>query len=510
MSVFASQSPPAERRWPWSDFNRGHALVAGIIVLGAAIRFAGLDLQSYDHDESVTASLVLQPSLRDTLDVVVRLERSPPLYYILAWAWSKLVGTGEVGLRSLSALVGACTVPAAYWAAREFGLGRSARFATLALFALSPYLVWYSQEARSYELLVLCEMIALALFARWLRRPGRLTGWAWAGASVLALSSHYFAIFLIAPQALLLLIRHRPRRQLVLPLATIGAAGAALLPLVLAQQGGGRTDNFTNVPLAGRAGTSLLDFFAGEDPPFPTGGDRPLVLLIAGGTIAALVIGWTCFRAIRSRDPATRSACAALGLIAVSAFGLPLLLALGGIDFFKYHNLVGTVPPLLILIAAALAQPAAGRISKAILATVLTFSSAILIAVELDHDLQRPDWRGVAQAIGNAPQNRLVFASSVAGTPLRYYLRHGTEISASARNGCVHVAEVIVITNRPGATTFDHRRYRLTAGRNLVEPFTFFALTPRTACTKPADFAGFVNDSGYALLVPAGGPTPRE
>ena len=41
-------------------------------------------------------------------------ESNPPLYYVLAWGWAKAFGTGEVGLRSLSALFGAATVPVAY------------------------------------------------------------------------------------------------------------------------------------------------------------------------------------------------------------------------------------------------------------------------------------------------------------------------------------------------------------------------------------------------------------
>ena len=37
-----------------------------------------------------------------------------PLFYAVAWLWVKLFGTGEVGLRSLSALCGTAFVPVAY------------------------------------------------------------------------------------------------------------------------------------------------------------------------------------------------------------------------------------------------------------------------------------------------------------------------------------------------------------------------------------------------------------
>ena len=141
--------------------TRAERIALALILLAAAIiRFATLDHQSFDHDEAATAIRVLHANLGDTLSAVNHLERSPPLYYVLAWIWSKLFGVGEVGLRSLSALVGTATVPAAFLAARELGSRRGGLIAA-GLVAVNPYLVWYSQEARSYALFV--------LFAAWAR-----------------------------------------------------------------------------------------------------------------------------------------------------------------------------------------------------------------------------------------------------------------------------------------------------------------------------------------------------
>ena len=46
-------------------------------------------------------------------------ESNPPLYYVLAWGWAKAFGTGEAGLRSLSALLGAATVPVGFLIGRQ-------------------------------------------------------------------------------------------------------------------------------------------------------------------------------------------------------------------------------------------------------------------------------------------------------------------------------------------------------------------------------------------------------
>jgi hypothetical protein len=81
------------------------------------------------------------------------------------------------------------------------------------LVASNPYLIWYSQEARSYALLVAFGALGLWLFARSLHDPSRRTlgGWV-AVASGLALCTHYFAIFAILAEAALLFARLGRRR----------------------------------------------------------------------------------------------------------------------------------------------------------------------------------------------------------------------------------------------------------------------------------------------------------
>ena len=87
--------------------------VTAISLLAAVLRFATLGVQSYHHDEIVTAVRVLHGSFGNAMNAVGYSESAPPLYYALAWAWSQLFGTGEYGLRALSALAGVAIVLAA-------------------------------------------------------------------------------------------------------------------------------------------------------------------------------------------------------------------------------------------------------------------------------------------------------------------------------------------------------------------------------------------------------------
>ena len=124
------------------------------------LRFATLDVQSFWHDEVFTVRL-MHKSFFGMLAGIRRTESTPPLYYVLAWLWTRVFGTGEVGLRSLSAVFGVATVPAAFAAGREL-VSRRAGIVAAALAAASPYLVWYSQEGRSYALYALLATLSTA------------------------------------------------------------------------------------------------------------------------------------------------------------------------------------------------------------------------------------------------------------------------------------------------------------------------------------------------------------
>ena len=66
-------------------------------------------------------------------------------------------------------------------------------------------MVWYSQEARAYELYALLGALSLLCFLRAYRLPRAGSLALWSLSSVLALLTHYFAVFLLGPEALLLL-----------------------------------------------------------------------------------------------------------------------------------------------------------------------------------------------------------------------------------------------------------------------------------------------------------------
>lgn len=180
-------------------------LLVGVTALGAALRFATLGAQSYHHDEIVTASRVLRVGFGHAMDAVGFSESAPPLYYAMAWLWTQVAGTGEWGLRSLSAVAGVATIPVAFLIGRELR-GQRVGLLAAALVAVNPMLLWYSQEARAYSLLGLFCALSLLYCVRAMERreEGRRDFVLWGVFSALALATHYFAVFPLIAEVVLL------------------------------------------------------------------------------------------------------------------------------------------------------------------------------------------------------------------------------------------------------------------------------------------------------------------
>ena len=151
---------------------------------------------------------------------LVNHEATPPLSYVYEWLGVKAFGTSEFALRLPSALVGIALVPVVYVAGRDLA-GRRAGLIAALLAACNPFLVWHSQDARSYSLLVLFVAGTIAALA-----GERL--WWWAAMAIGALLSHYFALFVLVPEAAWLL-RSRGRAAW----APVAVAAAPLIPLAV-------------------------------------------------------------------------------------------------------------------------------------------------------------------------------------------------------------------------------------------------------------------------------------
>jgi mannosyltransferase len=389
----------------------------GLTALGAVARFASLGLQSYHHDEVITAMRVLSGGFGQMLHEVKASESNPPLYYVLAWIWSRAFGLHEYGLRSLSALFGTLTVPVAFLLGRQL-VGRRAGLIAAALVAVNPMLIWYSQEARSYALLVFFGALSVYFFARALdTRRGRDLGF-WALASALALCSHYYAVFALAIEAVWLLVALRSRWRAVLPaLGAVALTGLALLPLLSAQTNPTHIGWIDETPLLSRLAQTGVSFLIGEtghviaEPPRDRYALIP-ALLVAAGLALAFLRG-----ARRERRGAGIGLILGLGVAALAAAA-----ALVGKDFVVERNLLPVLVPLLAAAALGFAAVGARRLGLLLAVALCAYWVAFDVHVTQTPNLQRPDFRTLTSELGPARVPRAVVSWKLAADPVRWYL----------------------------------------------------------------------------------------
>jgi hypothetical protein len=424
-------SGPAGRAAPMSRPGRGEiAVVVSLTALAATVRFATLGRQSLWYDEAVTVGRVLRHSLGATLAEVRGGESTPPLYYVLAWLWTRAFGLSANGIRSLSALAGTLTVPAAWMIGRRLRRP-AAGLALAALVAANPLLVWYSQEARAYALFVLLGGLSFAAFLN--ARSGRPRALAaWGALSLLALAAHYFAVFLIVPEAAWLALAARDRARALAAIALTALLAAPLAALAVAQHDATRLAWIARYPLADRLGAVAVS-------PFVGGPDAPLY---RAGAIGAILVAAALAVAAR------RSAVDALGpalpgvTVGVAALIAPVAVALSGLDVVTPRNVIGAWLPLGSAAAVVLTAPGARRAGAAATAVLCVAGLAAVAWVDSSPRLARPDWRGAAAALSPQHGARAVVAPFLGAAPLQLYVRGARRTGARER---VTVSEIDVI-----------------------------------------------------------------
>jgi hypothetical protein len=374
--------------------NPAVPILAGLTVLAAGLRFTRIGHQSFWYDESFTALLV-HHSPGGILGLVPRTELTPPLYYLVAWAWARIFGYGEAGLRSLSALAGVATIPAIYGVGAKL-ISRRVGLAAAALACCSPLLIWYSQEARSYALLMLFATLSLLAFAHARLpppTPRRLGAWALAAGATVA--THYYGVLIVVPESLWLLWVHRGNPKVLLAVAAVGGLGLGLLPMALSQR-----------PQASWIAPWRLDLRLGQIASqylIGTGAPGRTWLELAGAAavlLAAVMLA-------RGADARERHGAILAGALAASGLLLSLALLLAGIDELIARNTIVVLIPLIVLVSGGLGARRAGWLGLAGVASLCTVGLIASISVATDPRFQRPDWRALARTIGSSPPTRV-------------------------------------------------------------------------------------------------------
>ena len=396
------------------------AAMIALTVLAALLRLTTLSVQSFWLDEGYTERLLRMP-FGQMIRAVPKSESTPYLYYGVAWVWTHVFGVSEYGVRSLSALAGIATVPVVYLAARWLAGRRAATIAGL-LVAVSPAMVWFSQEARSYALATLLSALTVLCVAGYgrSRRSWWLAGWA--ASAALGLATHYFVAFVVLGE-LVWLWRTAPRdRRLAAAVGLVVVVGCALLPLAITQQQTGHADYISHSGLHTTLVQIPKQLLLGYASPGQKLTAVVATLLVLIGAVVPLALS----APVRARAAWPLATGAVAGLV-------PAVLAVCGVDFLDARNLLPALPPLVIAAAIGFAgweelavdsrRPGWRTVGSWAAGGLALVSLAAVVLVDTDARYQRDDWRGVARALGSDTGARVLLVDPAAGAiPLQVYL----------------------------------------------------------------------------------------
>lgn len=171
--------------------------VTFLILIAFAVRSYRLDFQSIWWDEGHSIEMASAPVTQ--IPTLPGMDVHPPGFFVALHGWMALAGRSEFALRYLSLVFSVLTVTLIVAFGRRMGGWRAGLTAGW-LAALSPFWVAYAQEVRMYALVTF--FAAASLFFLWeIIFGGRDARRVWVGyvlATVLALYSHYFTLFLLA------------------------------------------------------------------------------------------------------------------------------------------------------------------------------------------------------------------------------------------------------------------------------------------------------------------------
>jgi len=139
-------------------------LVVLLTLAGAALRALLLDMKGLGLDETVNIWLASHP-LPEMLTWVASVNQQPPLYYYLLHFWISLRGDAPYAARLLSVLLGAGTIPMIYLIGKRL-TNSMVGLAAAVLLTVSPFHIYYAQDASMFTLLALNASVALYALVR--------------------------------------------------------------------------------------------------------------------------------------------------------------------------------------------------------------------------------------------------------------------------------------------------------------------------------------------------------
>lgn len=395
------------------------------MVTGCALRFAGLGRFSFDGDEIFSIRAV-QGSWAHLFRMVVGDISHPPLFYMLLKLWLGLGPPSETWVRLLPAIFGALALLPLYGICRALRLRVADQMLVCGLFAVNGSLIYFSQHARMFSLLVATSVLSLYVLVRYLQTaaPGARWTAALIGVNIPLVYSHYWGWLVLLAEGVVLLLFRRDRLWRFLH-AMIGVAIAFLpwaiaVTIVILHRG----SVASQIRWITEPGGKGVFWFLGDITGAP---NFPHATLLGEGLFALPIV---LLVARLMRDARFREEFEIPPFAWLVLFILPIVVTLlpGYVtsqSVWGERQLLIVFAPFYVLVGIAVARLPWPRLVMAAQAVLLLWSTAAGLAMVTD-PLQKLQWGALAQFILRdsppGPAIPIYAAEKFVSWPLSFYL----------------------------------------------------------------------------------------
>jgi hypothetical protein len=348
-------------------------LIAAVTLAGLLLRLPSFR-NSLQGDEISTFYIVYGHSLGRVISLVYsRQETTPPLYFVLAWITKGWLGNPAQSIRLVSLITGTAAIPLTFLLGL-WTVGRRAALVGATCVALSPFMIFFSTEARTYMLVLFLALSSSLCLLRALdtNRPVWWVGYALCSCG--AVYSHYSVVFILVAQlAWAVWAVPQARRPLVIATA---AAAVGFLPWINGFRADLDAPNFITylVPVTPHNVTDILEHFWFGHPIIPVRvlpGDLALLLAVAGLALGAVGIAQSAskwrFRQISPRVLMVVT-------LAVAPAVMMVLYSLLRVDVLGAGNIIASWPAMALTIGAVVTAPPKPLRTAAVVLTVTAYA----------------------------------------------------------------------------------------------------------------------------------------
>jgi mannosyltransferase len=179
-----------QKIWQAVQHSRYVQIVIALTLIGLFLRFYQITFNSIWLDEAATYAFS-KPSFLEIWSITASGEVNPPLFH---WIEHIMLyfGNNEFILRFVPAILGTFTIPLFFLAGKEF-LDKNCGIIIAALITISPFHIFYSQEARAYSTMLFFISIAIIFYFKAIRSNAWKSWFFFGLFSSLAFWAHFYA-----------------------------------------------------------------------------------------------------------------------------------------------------------------------------------------------------------------------------------------------------------------------------------------------------------------------------